>query len=108
MSAAVRCGDLIFLAGVTADRETHKTIEEQASNIFAKLEERLALAGSDKSHMASAMIFLKDMALFDRFNAVWDAWVDQENLPARTCVHAQLAHEEVLVEITVFAFAKDI
>ena len=63
----------------------------------------LAQAGTNKSSLLSANLWIKDMALFADMNSVWNAWVDPENPPARACVRADLARPEVLVEIMVTA-----
>ena len=63
----------------------------------------LAAAGTDKSRILTAQVWLADMALFERHNAAWNAWVDREHPPARACVQAALFRPELLVEIMVTA-----
>ena len=63
----------------------------------------MAEAGSDKSKLLSANLWLTDMGDFDEMNAVWDAWVDPANPPARACVEAKLAAPQYTVEIMVVA-----
>ena len=74
--------------------------------MLAKIEELLGKYGSDKDHILSATIYLKDMALFDQMNSVWDAWVTPGNEPARCCVEAKMASAAILVEISVIAAVK--
>ncbi len=71
--------------------------------MLAKVERLLEEAGSSKSRMLSATIYLADIRDFEEMNKVWDAWVDPENTPGRTTVEARLARPEVRVEVTVIA-----
>ena len=63
----------------------------------------LALAGSDKTKILSAQIWMADMADFQKMNAVWDAWVAPGHAPARATGESKLAGPEYLVEIIVTA-----
>lgn len=101
MSAAVACGGLLFSAGHVDT--TSSTVTGQTQNILARLDRLLAEAGSDRSRLISATIWLADISTFDEMNAVWDAWVDTENAPARATVEARLASAEYLVEIAIVA-----
>jgi enamine deaminase RidA (YjgF/YER057c/UK114 family) len=101
MSAAVVHGGTVYLAGhVSRDASG---VRDQTAAILANIEGRLAEAGSAKSKILSATIWLVDIGTFDEMNAVWDAWVDRENPPARATVEARLAAPEYLVEISVIA-----
>ena len=71
-----------------------------------KVDALLLSANSDREHMLSATIYIKDMADFAAMNAVWDAWVPQGHAPARACVQAAMARPELLVEISVVAAQK--
>ena len=62
-----------------------------------------AEAGSDKAHILSLTIYLKDMADYAAMNAVWDAWVAEGAAPGRACVEAKLYDPRVLVEMMVVA-----
>jgi enamine deaminase RidA (YjgF/YER057c/UK114 family) len=101
MSAAVVHGNTVYLAGqVSGDADTMKGQTEQ---VLKKIDGLLAAAGSSKSKLLSATIYITDMRLFNDMNAVWDAWVDPQNTPARATVQAQLANPKFLVEISVVA-----
>ncbi|MEK9868561.1 MAG: RidA family protein, partial [Gammaproteobacteria bacterium] len=63
----------------------------------------LADAGSDKSKLISATIWLASMDDFNEMNTVWDAWVVEGETPARACVEARLAAPDFTVEIAVIA-----
>lgn len=104
MSAGVRFGDTIWLAGhVVADRAFG--VRGQTAAILAKIDARLAELGSDKTRILMAHVWLADIATFEEMNAAWDAWVDPAHLPARATVEARLASPDYLVEIAVVAAA---
>jgi enamine deaminase RidA (YjgF/YER057c/UK114 family) len=103
MSQAVAYGNLVFLAGQVALRAPGASVAEQTADILAKTDELLAEAGSDKSKLISASIWLTDIATFNEMNAVWDAWVAPGNTPARACVESKLAAPQFTVEIAVIA-----
>jgi enamine deaminase RidA (YjgF/YER057c/UK114 family) len=101
MSAAVVHGSTVYLAGqVSGDSDTMKGQTEQ---VLKKIDGLLASVGSGKSKLLSATIYITDMRLFNDMNAVWDAWVDPQNTPARATVQAQLANPKFQVEISVIA-----
>jgi enamine deaminase RidA (YjgF/YER057c/UK114 family) len=102
MSRAVVRGDTVYLAGLTAG-DTAQDIKGQTKQILDKIDSYLAQAGTSKSNLLSANLWIKDMALFADMNSVWNAWVDPANPPARACVKAEMARPEVLVEIMVTA-----
>lgn len=100
MSQAVVNGNTVYLAGQVADGGTAK---EQTEQILKKIDGLLAAAGSSRSNLLSATIFLADIRAYDDMNKVWDAWVDPQNTPARATVEARLAQPKYLVEIMVVA-----
>ncbi|USD32379.1 MULTISPECIES: RidA family protein [Vibrio] len=105
MSRIVKHNGTIYLCGQVCSDAT-KGITEQTQTMLDKVEELLLEAGSDKEHMLSATIYLKDMKDFQEMNAVWDAWVPEGHAPARACVTADMAREALLVEISVIAAEK--
>jgi enamine deaminase RidA (YjgF/YER057c/UK114 family) len=76
---------------------------EQTRDILSQIDGFLAKAGTDKSKLLSANIWITDMANFAEMNAVWDAWVAPGNTPARATVEARLAAPDYKVEIMVVA-----
>jgi len=102
MSRAVVHGDTIYLAGHVA-KEPAGSVSGQTEAVLRAIDATLAAAGSDKSKLLSASIWLRDIRTFEEMNAVWDAWVDPANPPARATVEARLASPEFLVEIAVVA-----
>jgi enamine deaminase RidA (YjgF/YER057c/UK114 family) len=103
MSLAVEAGGFVFLAGLTAVRTRGRPVAEQAAEILARIDAQLAEAGTDKSRLVRAQVWLTDIATFDAFNVVWDAWVADAGKPARACVEAALADPALNVEIMVTA-----
>lgn len=99
---AVVHGDTVYLAGHTAS-DAGAGVYEQTVEILAAIDGHLAAAGTDKSKLLSASIWLVDIATFDDMNRAWDAWVDMANLPARATVEAKLASTDYKVEIAVIA-----
>lgn len=101
MSQAVVHGDTVYLAGQVA---VGSSVADQTQGILNKIDALLSNAGSDKSQLLSATIWLCSMDDFDEMNAVWDSWVDQANPPARACVESpRLATPDYHVEIMVIA-----
>ena len=103
MSQLVIHGDTAYLAGQVAQNAAGGSVTEQTQDILAAIDSLLAEAGSDKSRLLSATIWLTDMNTFSEMNAVWDAWVSPGDAPARACVEAKLAAPQFTVEIAVIA-----
>jgi enamine deaminase RidA (YjgF/YER057c/UK114 family) len=68
-----------------------------------KVDELLEQAGSDRKHILSATVYIKDMQYFIQMNEIWDNWVPKGHAPARACVEARMAREDLLVEISIIA-----
>ena len=103
LSKAVVHGNTVYLAGIVADAPKGKSTTEQTQNILTQIDGFLAKAGSDKSKLLSANIWVADMANFAEMNAVWDAWLPSGQAPARATVEAKLANADYKVEIMVVA-----
>lgn len=101
MSQAVIHGNTVYLAGQVG--KPGGSVAEQTRDILKTIDELLAEAGTDKSKILQAIIWLADMKDFAEMNAVWDKWVDGPNAPARATGEAKLAGPEYLVEIIVTA-----
>jgi enamine deaminase RidA (YjgF/YER057c/UK114 family) len=102
MSQAVVHGNTVYLAGQVAD-DPVPSVTEQTKQVLARIDRLLAEAGTDKSKLLSANIWLADIGGFAEMNAVWDAWVSPGNTPARATVQSTLARPANLVEIMVVA-----
>ena len=103
MSQAVVHGDTVYLAGQVAQRAAGKSVTDQTRDILETIDKLLADAGSDKSKLLSAQIFLTDISTFNEMNKVWEAWVSPGNTPARATVEAKLAAPQYTVEIMIVA-----
>jgi enamine deaminase RidA (YjgF/YER057c/UK114 family) len=103
MSRVVVHGDTVYLAGLTADAAVGKSVAEQTKEILAKIDALLKQAGTDKSKLLQAVIWLQDIRTVDEFNQVWDAWVVPGQTPARACIEARLQSPAKMVEIQVTA-----
>jgi enamine deaminase RidA (YjgF/YER057c/UK114 family) len=103
MSKAVVHGDTVYVAGQVAQNAAGKSVTEQTKDVLAIIDSILKEAGTDKTRLLSANIWLTDIATFSEMNTVWDAWVSTGNTPARATVEAKLAAPQYNVEIAVIA-----
>ena len=74
MSKAVIHGDTVYLAGIVADNPKGKSTADQTKSILSQIDGFLATAGTNKTKLLSANIWITDMANFAEMNGVWDAW----------------------------------
>ena len=103
MSKAVIHGDKAYLAGFVAEIAHGKSVKEQTADILAQIDVVLAEAGTDKTKILRANIWLTDIATWAEMNEAWDEWVVPGQTPARATVEAKLASPEYTVEIMVEA-----
>ena len=92
---------MVYVCGVTPDPVGD--VKTQTRQVLERIDRLLQSAGTDKSRLLSAQVWLSDMKLFADHNAAWNAWVDVNNPPVRACVGAQLWRANLLVEIMVTA-----
>ena len=102
MSQAVIHGNTVYLAGQVA-ADPAQGVAGQTQQVLAEIDRLLAAAGSDKTRILSATIYLADISTFAEMNSVWDAWVAKEHPPARATVEARLAAPVYKVEVQVVA-----
>jgi enamine deaminase RidA (YjgF/YER057c/UK114 family) len=102
LSRMVTYGGIAYLAGLTAD-DTKADVKGQTAQILAKIDQYLAQAGTSKSKLLTAQIWLPDISTFNEMNAAWEAWIDPRNPPARATVESRLAGDQYKVEIMVTA-----
>ena len=100
-SRAVVHDDLVMTVAVAPDPVT-SSMYEQSARALARIDESLALCGSDKSKILSAIVYIADMKLKGEMNRAWDEWVDADNPPMRACLGVALEPPHV-VEIVVTA-----
>jgi len=102
-----RYSDVVVHGGTVYLVEVPQTltadIASQTSEMLASVEKLLARAGSDRSRLLQATIYLRDMADYAAMNAVWDDWVPEGTAPVRACIEARLANPEMRVEIVIVA-----
>jgi enamine deaminase RidA (YjgF/YER057c/UK114 family) len=103
MSQAVVHGQTVYLAGQVADQAKGKSVGEQTREILTTIDRLLAEAGSDRTRILSATIYLADIGTFAEMNAEWDAWIPAGHTPARATVEAKLAAPAYTVEIACIA-----
>jgi enamine deaminase RidA (YjgF/YER057c/UK114 family) len=101
MSQAVVHGGIAYLAGQVG--APGASVTEQTQAVLAEVDRLLSAAGTSKARLLTAQIWLADMETFSEMNAVWDAWVDRANPPARWTGEAKLATSDYKVEIIVTA-----
>ena len=93
---------VVYLAGQIAE-DAKQGIAGQTQQVLGEIDALLARAGTDKSKILRAEIFIKDLQDFEAMNRVWDAWVPEGNAPPRATVQANLARPAWLIEIVVTA-----
>ena len=103
MSGAVVHGNTVYLSGQVSQNAAGKSVTEQTRDILSIIDGLLAEAGTDKSRLLMANIWLTDIGTFNEMNAVWDAWLAPGCAPARATVEAKLASPQYKVEIAVVA-----
>ncbi|AWD20667.1 RidA family protein [Fuscovulum blasticum] len=101
MSEAVAYNGIVWLAGQVGNPGDN--VADQTRQCLAEVDRILAAAGTDKTRILSAQIWLADMSTFADMNAVWDAWVPQGHTPARATGEAKLATPDYKVEVIVTA-----
>lgn len=101
MSEGVCYNGIIWLAGQVGT--PGDTVAQQTRTCLAEVDRILAAAGTDKTRILSAQIWLADIANFAEMNAVWDAWVPAGHTPARATGESSLATPDYLVEVIVVA-----
>jgi enamine deaminase RidA (YjgF/YER057c/UK114 family) len=100
-SRAVVHDGLVFTVAVAPDPVT-SSMYEQTAKALARIDESLALCGSDKSRILSAIVYVTDIKRKDEMNRAWDEWVDASNPPMRACIGVDLEPPHI-VEIVVTA-----
>ena len=106
MSAAVIHNGMAYLAGFVSENAKGKSVREQTLDILADIDATLKKAGTNKTNIVKANIWLTDMATFSQMNEAWDSWVVDGQTPARATVESKLAAPgydvEIMVEAAIF------
>jgi enamine deaminase RidA (YjgF/YER057c/UK114 family) len=103
MSAAVIHNGMVYLAGYTPEKALGKSVSEQTRDILEQIDDTLKQAGTNKTNIVKANIWLTNIGTFAEMNSVWDAWVVPGQTPARATVESKLAAPGIDVEIMVEA-----
>lgn len=99
--SAVESGGLVY--AVATDPHCADGITEQTRNTLDELDRVLAKAGSGKTGLIQATVYLSDISAKPAMDTVWCKWIGPEdNWPQRACVGVQL-DEGYLIEIVVVA-----
>ena len=98
LSRLVECGNLVFVAGTTADNKS-ANCKAQTEEVLKKIDRLLDEAGTNKSRILWCNVWVSDIREKDQMDAAWQAWVDPDNKPARATVEARLATPDTRVEI---------
>jgi enamine deaminase RidA (YjgF/YER057c/UK114 family) len=100
-SRATATEDLVFTVAVAPD-PCPTGVYEQAVKVLARIEESLAMCGTNKSKVLAATIYLNDVTQKKEFNRAWDEWVDPQNPPMRACIGVDIEPPHV-VEVLITA-----
>jgi enamine deaminase RidA (YjgF/YER057c/UK114 family) len=92
ISDAVIHGNMVYLAGVVPEDPVPASVYEQTKNVLKQIDEVLAQAGTDKTRLLKAQVFLADIKTFDDMHRAWKEWVPKGHAPARATVEAKLVH----------------
>ncbi|MFP6805821.1 MAG: RidA family protein [Pseudomonadales bacterium] len=103
MSQAVVYNGIVSTAGQVAINASGEDAAAQTKDILNSIDTLLDEAGTDKSKLLTATIWLADIADFSAMNSIWDTWVLEGNTPTRACVESKLAAPQFTVEIAVTA-----
>lgn len=102
LSSVVEANGFVFVAGITPKTLT-KDIKGQTQEVVDEIDRLLKVAGTDKSRIVQATIWVTDIRNRDGMNEIWTAWNGGKDLPVRACIEAKLADPRMLVEIMVTA-----
>jgi enamine deaminase RidA (YjgF/YER057c/UK114 family) len=100
--AVIHCGK-VYLAGMVAETTVGKSVKEQTKDILSQIDDVLKQAGTDKTKIIKANIWLTNIKTWAEMNEAWDAWVVPGQTPARATVESKLAAPGLDVEIMVEA-----
>ena len=98
----VEHGSLIFFSSIQPE-STEGDVKAQMTSALARLDALLLNLEVDQTSIIMIHVWLKDMRYFGAMNAVWNAWADEDNPPARSCVSGELYRPDLLVELVTIA-----
>jgi enamine deaminase RidA (YjgF/YER057c/UK114 family) len=103
MSVGVIHGGKVYLKGLVPDKAAGKSVKEQTKDVLDQIDAALKEAGTDKTKIIKANVWLTDIGKWSEMNEAWDAWVVPGQGPVRAAVEAKLAGTGADVEIMVEA-----
>ena len=103
ISRAVVHNDVVYLAGILALQKRGGSVAEQTRDILRMVDQLLAEAGTNKTMLLTANIFLADIRTAEEMNEVWEEWLPEGCAPARTTVEGRATSREHAVKISVTA-----
>lgn len=103
MSGAVVHNHVVYLSGQVAIDHRGGPVPDQVEEVLSRIDGLLQEAGSDRSRLLTASIFLSDLAILPNLNAVWDRWIVPGCAPTRTTMEVKLASPLYALEIAVTA-----
>ncbi len=110
VGTTARWSDVVIFNNVLYTVEVPTTLDaglkDQTKEVLNSIAKILSDNGTDKKHILSVTIYLKDIAQIDEFNQIWDKWLPLGSAPVRACVEAKLANPKYLVEIQLSAAVK--
>ncbi|GLI98454.1 RidA family protein [Sphingobium sp. BS19] len=102
-SGAVVHGGVVNLSGQVAIDHRSSPVCDQVREILERIDALLAEAGTDRSRLLTANLYLADIASLGDVNAVWDRWIVPGCAPTRTTIQTVLANPAYALEIAVSA-----
>lgn len=102
MHRIVEHNGIAFLGGLIAD-DLSQSMGDQTEQICAKLDKLLGEAGTDKTKLLSAMLYVTDMSQKSEMNAAWTKWIAAADLPTRATIGVADLGKDVLIEVVVTA-----
>lgn len=103
MHRVVEHNGIVYVGGTTCDDES-LDMAGQTREILAKIDRYLAEAGTDKTKLLTATIFVTDLGKKPDMDVVWKAWVGPEELPTRATVGVADLGGDTLIEVVVAAY----
>lgn len=94
---------VLYMTGQIAEDNAGKDLTQQTQEVLHRIDTLLAEAGSDKTRILKAYLYVANMSTFGEINAVWDKWVAPGHEPARTTIEARLTGPQYDIEIGIIA-----
>jgi 2-iminobutanoate/2-iminopropanoate deaminase len=105
---SVLAGNTLYVSGqIAIDRSTGKlildNIEDETHQVMKNLNYVLSAAGMTFENVVKCSVFVKDMEMYSRINAVYAQYFNEDTAPARELVQVANLPKYVNVEISCIA-----